>query len=211
MILPSKARPALMAATAAVSAASVLLQLYLNLTGEHLDHTVLWRVVDFFSFFTITSNILVAAVLAAALTRPSARLAQPAAFAAGSVYIFVVAVTYELLLRGDPRGLHLVADTGIHVITPTLFILIWLAWIPKDGLRWSQPLAWLIYPTVYTAYTLARGALIHRYPYFFVDVDRLGYPQALLNGVLFLVGFWLLGLGAVALGRVKARVQAAQR
>ena len=203
MILPSKARPVLMAVTAAVSSASVLLRLYLNVTGEHLDHTVLWRVVDFFSFFTITSNILVVAVLATALARPAARLAQPGVFAAGSVYIFVVAVTYELLLRGDPQGLDLVADTGLHVITPVLFILIWLAWIPKGGLRWTQPLAWLVYPGVYIAYTLARGALIHRYPYFFADADKLGYPRALLNGVLFLLGFWLLGLGAVALGRVK--------
>ena len=202
MILPSKTQRGVMVATAAISAGSVLLQLYLQVTREHLDHTVVWRVVNYFSFFTILTNVLITAILAAALVHPSSRLAQPGAFAAGSVYIFVVAVTYQLLLRGDPHGLSLLADTGLHAIAPALFILIWLMWTPKAGLRWSEPAAWLIYPALYTAYVLARGTLFHRYPYFFTDADTLGYPRALLNGALFLAGFWLLGLGAVALGRI---------
>jgi hypothetical protein len=202
MILPSKTQRGVMAATAAISAGSVLLQLYLQVTREHLDHTVVWRLVNYFSFFTILTNMLITAILVAALARPASRLAQPGAFAAGAVYIFVVAVTYQLLLRGDPHGLSLLADTGLHAIAPALFILIWLLWTPKSRLRWSEPAAWLIYPALYTAYILLRGALFHLYPYFFVDVDTLGYARALLNGVLFLAGFWLLGLGAVALGRM---------
>jgi hypothetical protein len=139
---------------------------------------------------------------ALALLRPAARLARPGVAAATSVYLLVVAVTYEWLLRGDPHGLAFIADTGLHYVLPGLVILLWLAFTPKRGLTWRQPLAWLIYPAAYIAWTLARGAAIHHYPYFFGDADKLGYPRALLNGAGFLAAFWLLGIGAVALGRL---------
>src|SRR6185437_716815 len=94
------------------------------------------------------------------------------------------------------------ANLGLHQVLPALAILLWLAFTPKRGLSWREPLAWLIYPALYIAWTLARGAVIHRYPYFFADVGKLGYPRALLNGAAFLFAFWLLGLGAVGLGRL---------
>ena len=53
------------------------------------------------------------------------------------------------------------------------------------------------------AWTLARGAVIHRYPYFFADADKLGYPRTLLNGAAFLLVFYLLGLGGVAISNTK--------
>ena len=37
-----------------------------------------------------------------------------------------------------------------------------------------------------------RGAIIHRYSYFFAGVDKLGYLRALLNGGAFLPAFYLL-------------------
>ena len=76
-----------------------------------------------------------------------------------------------------------------------LVILLWLVFTPKAGLRWSEPLGWAVYPAVYMIWILAHGAAAHRYPYFFADVDKLGYPRALLNGAGFLAAFYLLGLG----------------
>jgi hypothetical protein len=49
-------------------------------------------------------------------------------------YLIVVGVTYVLFLRhvGDDHGLERVADQLMHYVTPTLFIIDWLAFVPKD-------------------------------------------------------------------------------
>lgn len=203
------ARRLFLAITAAVGAGSVSLRLSLNLIAKDPAHGLVWRLVDFFSYFTELTNILAAIVAAAAVLRPSSRLARPGVFAATSVYILVVAVTYQLLLRGDPHGLAMAADIGQHLLAPFLFILAWLVFIPKRGLTWTAPVAWLAYPAAFMAWTLVRGAVQHRYPYFFADAEKLGYPHALLNGALFLAVFYGLGLGAVALGRVGRQAERA--
>jgi hypothetical protein len=197
-----KARKALLLVIAVVGAGSVALQAFLNLTRHNLDHSLAWRLVDFLSYFSNTTAILATAVATLALAHPASRLAKPSAMAATAIYLLVVAVTYEWLLRGDPHGLAFIANLGLHDVLPILVIVLWLAFTPKRGLTWREPLAWLIYPAAYIAWTLVRGAMIHRYPYFFADVNKLGYPHALANGAAFLVVFWLLGLAAVGLGRL---------
>lgn len=198
-----RARKVLLWATATAGVGSVALQAWLNLARHNLDHTLAWRVVDFFSYFTNTTAILATAAAIMALARPSSRLAQPGAAAAAAIYILVVAVTYQWLLRGDPHGLAFLANMGLHQVLPALVLLSWLLFTPKDGLSWREPLLWLAYPAAYIAWTLARGAAIHRYPYFFADADKLGYPHALMNGAAFLLAFYLLGLAAVGLGRLR--------
>jgi len=196
------ARKALLLLIALVGASSVALQGFLNLTRQNLDHSVAWRAADFLSFFTNTTAILATVVAIASLGRPASRLAKPGVAAATAVYLLVVAVTYEWLLRGAHHGLDYLAHLGLHRALPALFILLWLALTPKRTLGWREPLAWLVYPALYIAWTLARGAITRHYPYFFADVGKLGYPRALLNAAGFLAAFWLLGLGAVAVGRI---------
>jgi hypothetical protein len=197
-----KARKLLLWITAMVGVGSVALQLWLNLTRYNPDHSLAWRFVDFASYFTNTTAILATAVVIASLAGPASRLAGPPTMAATAVYLLIVAVTYQWLLRGDPHGMALIANVGVHELLPALVILLWIGFTPKQGLTFSRPLRWLIYPALYMAWTLARGAVIHRYPYFFANADKLGYPRTLLNGVGFLTAFYLLGLGAVGLGRL---------
>ena len=203
-----RTRRVLLWAIAVIGGVAVALQFYLNMT-RHPEHTLPWRVIDFFSYFTNTTGILATTVAILALVRPASRLATPGAVTATAVYIAVVSATYELLLRGDAHGLYFISNTGLHEVLPVLVLLLWLGFTPKAGLNWRQPLVWTVYPAVYIGWTLIRGAVMHRYPYFFADVDKLGYPQALLNGAGFLAVFYLLGLGAVALGRIRPMRKAA--
>ena len=53
-----------------------------------------------------------------------------------------------------------------------------------------------MFPACYLAFSLIRGAVIHWYPYFFIDVTRIGYGQAVLNS--FWVLLLLLGVAAAA-------------
>jgi len=68
----------------------------------------------------------------------------------------------------------------------------------------------LLIPLIYVAYSLARGAIIHAYPYHFADPTLLGYPRALGNTALMLIGFWLLGLVVVAIDRRAGRLRDSQ-
>lgn len=162
-------------------------------------------VANTFSYFTILTNLLVAIVCTASLleNREDTFLTRPSALSAVAVYIFIVGFIYSLLLRSvwNPTGLQAVADHALHDATPILFVLFWISFVPKGTLRWSQPLYWLLYPLLYIAYCLVRGALTGFYPYHFVDVTQLGYPRALLNTVFLVAAFWIVGLILVAIDR----------
>ena len=196
------ARKALLLLIAGIGAPTMVAQFYLNMT-RHPEHSRLWRLLDFFSYFTNTTGLVVIAVTIATLVRPASKLAQPGAVTAAAIYMLVVCVTYETLLRARMHGLMIVTNIALHEVMPPLVLLLWLLFTPKSGLRWSEPLGWLIYPALYMLWILARGAVIHRYPYFFADVDKLGYPRALTTGVWFLGAFYALGLAAVACGRLR--------
>jgi len=196
------ARKALLLVIAAIGIPVMALQAWLSLT-RNLDHSPLWRLIDFVSYFTNTTGIIVTAVAILALVRPASRLAQPGAVTAVAIYMLVVCVTYETLLRGELHGLMVFTSLALHELLPVLVALLWLLFTPKRDLRWTEPLGWLVYPALYVAWTLARGAVIHRYPYFFANVDQLGYPRALATAFSFLATFYVFGLAAVACGRIK--------
>ena len=166
-------------------------------------------IINTFSYFTILTNLLVAIVTTVCLVRRDrdSFLTRPSTISAVMVYIFLVGLIYSLLLRSiwNPTGLQAVADHALHDVVPVLFLLFWIFFVPKGTLRWGQPLSWLVYPLLYVSYCLIRGALTGFYPYPFVDVTLLGYPKALLNTVLLLAGFWVVGLIVVALDRRTAR------
>jgi hypothetical protein len=54
---------------------------------------------------------------------------------------------------------------------------------------------------VYFAYSLWRGHLLAVYPYPFIDVERLGYPQVFVNAGGLLVGFVVIALLLMGIDR----------
>ena len=88
--------------------------------------------VEFFSYFTILSNILAAVVLTAPLVAPTSVVGlwaeRSSTRISVAVYLTITAAIYHTLLAGlwDPRGLRLVSDILLHTITPTLFLVDWL-------------------------------------------------------------------------------------
>ena len=59
----------------------------------------------------------------------------------------------------------------------------------------------MLYPMLYFAYLLLRGRLLGLYPYPFIAVDKLGYPQVLLNALGILAGFVLVSLVLLGIDR----------
>jgi hypothetical protein len=165
---------------------------------------------NYFSFFTIQSNILAAAVLAAAaLVRPDERSAVfDALRGAGTLYIAITGVVFAVLLSGHQEDL----DTHVgwvnfvvHTLIPIVVAADWLLDPPRRRLQLRVAVLWLGYPLAWFVYTLVRGAAEGWYPYPFVDVSEHGYGRVFLNGVVLLVFFAAAAFAFVAVGNYRAR------
>jgi hypothetical protein len=164
-------------------------------------------VIRFASYFTVTTNTLVAVLLTLSLIRSPERAPRPPAIAAATVYIIIVGIIYYLLLAKswNPQGIQLVANVGLHYVMPAVMVIYWLLFVPKGETRWSHAVWWLIYPLVYFAFTLAEGLRINWYPYPFVDVATLGYMKVAINGAALLIFFYVLNLIMIALDKTLGR------
>ena len=173
--------------------------------------SLLGGLVNYFSFFTILTNTLVATVLTyAAGTRSSKGrtfFLQPWVSSGIGVSIIVVGVAYNLLLRNlwQPQGLQWLANELLHDVMPVLFTLYWWCCVPKGTLRLSYIGLWGLYPIVYFAYILLRGHLLGVYPYPFIDVEKLGYAQTFVNAFGILAGFVFVALVVVVIDRWRGR------
>ena len=188
---------------------AIILQLYLLLQNRQAE--ILPTLVQFFSYFTILTNMLVACYATLVswrrLSQPGRWFAKPTVSTAVVVYIAMVGAVYNSVLRflWNPQGLQFVIDELLHTFIPVSFIVYWIIWVPKIGLQWRHVFAWLCYPFAYSVYILIRGAFSGVYPYPFIDVTTLGYPSALLNTLFLYASFLLVSLLFVGLAKLLAR------
>lgn len=165
----------------------LLLQYWL-LTRDRPGAELIGVTINFFSYFTILSNIL----CAACVTWPKST-ANPSLRTGVALYIAVTSVIYGLILKDlwTPTGLQWIADTLLHYVTPALFLIDWLVSTPKGSLKWRSALAWLAFPLIYVGWTLAHGAYSGFWPYPFIDAGKLGMTRVLIN----MAGMTILFLG----------------
>ena len=184
------------------------IQLYLVFYARwSVDASLLGGLVSYFSYFTVLSNTLAAAVLTCAVTTRESRgrswLLQPWVSSGIAVSIVVVCLAYNLLLRHlwQPQGWQWLADVLLHNVLPVLFLLYWWRCVPKGQLRLGHVGWWVIYPLAYFAYTLLRGHVLAVYPYPFIDVEKLGYLQVFINAGGILLGFVVVALVVIGVDR----------
>ena len=188
---------------------ALILQLYLMLVkAPSIGISAINTIINFLSFFTILSNLLVAISLSFSLLSPSSGFGKFFSSvntqSAIALYIFVVGIVYNLVLRDlwAPTGWQLVADNLLHVIVPLLYVLFWGSFNPKRKLQWKNILPWLIFPAIYLIYSLIRGSIVGWYPYPFVDAAKLGYGKVAINSFLVVIAFIIIGLGLIAVNRI---------
>lgn len=128
-----------------------------------------------------------------------------------TVYVAVVGAVYFVALRNlwAPEGAQFLADTILHYAMPVLVVLYWFFFVPKGGLRRSEPVVWLVYPAAYLAAALARGTVSGFYPYPFLDVNAIGPVAVATNAGILLVVFLGVGLFLVLIDHLAGRLRAA--
>jgi len=165
-----------------------------------------FSVVEFFSYFTIESNLIAAGVLIA--SGSNALRDRPRSDSldmwrgAATLYMVTTGLGYSLLLAGDNDALLVWADVVVHYVMPVVLVADWVADRPPVPIAFDRVLAWMAFPTVFFAYTLVHGALADWYPYPFLDVADRGYPAVILTGAI--VGLLMIGLSWL-LARVTGR------
>ncbi|SHN11583.1 hypothetical protein SAMN04488057_10714 [Cyclobacterium lianum] len=181
---------------------AVVAQLCLMLQNTSTD--IVSSIVRFFSYFTILTNSLVAIYFSVlAWGKDNTRLARlfhrPGTLTAITVYILVVGLVYQIVLRGiwEPEGLQRLVDELLHSFNPLLVLVFWISLENKNKVEWRLLPYWLIYPALYLLIILLLGEITAFYPYPFVDVSTLGLARVLMNS--FYVLMLMLCIAAVLL------------
>ena len=165
--------------------------------GGHADGLAgsIPRVIDNLSYFTIWSNILVAittTMIYRNMNRSSQRL--KVLRLSSLMMISVTMLVYILILAPDanPQSWNVYTNLLLHYITPPVTILVWLFFGPRKWISWKIIFSSLIIPISYILYTFARGAVIGKYPYGFINVVELGYVGAIVGtGVVLVLGLFI--------------------
>ncbi|PVE97906.1 Pr6Pr family membrane protein [Microbacterium sp. TPD7012] len=185
--------------------------------GQHMPTVI----ANFFSFFTIESNVLAAVALASggiwALRQKDRTLVEPRWLAVllvcASTYMIVTGVVYNTLLRGIPlpQGATVPwSNEVLHVFVPIIMLIDVLVAPRRRALGWGAVGIAAIFPIVWVVYTLIRANLViapatgnpYWYPYPFLDPHQPGGYGAVTLYVL-LIAAIIIGAaaGVVWIGR----------
>lgn len=175
--------------------------------GQHVPTVI----ANFFSFFTVLSNILAAIVLLVGafwlLVRGARRETEPAwlttAFISVGTYMVVTGIVFNVLLRGIPLPEDVTvwwSSEIMHVLGPIVLLVDLILRVARRTTPWRTVGIATVIPIVWVIYTLARGEHITS-P---VTGQPWWYPYPFLNPYLVVNGY--LGVGAYVLGIAAAIV-----
>ncbi len=183
---------------------ALIAQLYINLQNKEIPTGEI--LIRYFSYFTILTNIIVAVCCTSLLFSNKSKLstffAKTGNFTAIAVYILIVGMIYNAILRSTwhPEGLQRIVDELLHVVVPLYYLIIWIFFVPKAKLKIRGVALWLIYPLVYFIFVLIRGNFSGYYPYPFLNVTRFGINPILINAVAIMAVFILVSVILIAIG-----------
>jgi hypothetical protein len=172
-------------------------------------------VTNFFSYFTIESNLFAFAALVAggvwALTRKSQEPMWIATlFAAATTFMTITGIVYNLLLRGIALATTPWANEVLHLIGPVFLVVDLLFAPPRRRLPWRTVGVVIAFPILWVVYTLLRGENVVApltgdgwwYPYPFLDPHAQdGYLVVALYVAGIAATFTLVASGVVSVGR----------
>ena len=174
---------------------------------------------DFYVYFTNISNFLCLGVMFAALVQTVKKKddsyvsAAPVLKFIGALGILLTFLVFNLLLAGeegrDPQLNWRIGSLLFHVVLPIMYIGDWFLFYERKKCKWYYPIASVGFPLAYAIFLLIQAVILKFdssiltptpnsttpliYPYFFVNIDKLGVP-----GVLMWIG--ILSVAFVAVG-----------
>lgn len=180
-------------------------------------------VVNYFSYFTIESNLFAVAALVSVGVWTLTRTAQEPTWiallmAAATTFMAITGLVYNLLLRGLVPAAHPWANEVLHLIGPLFLIVDLLVAPPRRRLPWQAVGTVIAFPIMWAAYTLIRGEHVVSpltgdpwwYPYPFLNNHLHGYGVVFAYVVGIAAAFTLVACGVVAVSRRRGPVEIAK-
>ncbi len=138
-----------------------------------------YSIVNFFSYFTNLSNIFAAAVLLlgafSLIQRREPTVSDDIIRGSSIVCMALVGIVFSVLLRDQDLGSLIPwVNIVLHYVMPVVVVLDWLYQPPKAKLALRQVAYWLLFPSLYVAYSIIRGTIVGWYAYPFFDPARSG-------------------------------------
>jgi hypothetical protein len=152
---------------------------------------------NFFGYFTVQSNLILAAVYLLSAVAPTA-LGEPVRSlvrASATTYIAIVGIVYATLLAplGAAGGVPVPwANVALHIVTPLYGVVDWFAFRDRVTLPLGRLWVVLLYPLVWLVVVLIRGATDGWVPYPFLDPAQ-GYGAVAGYCLAILVAFLVIG------------------
>ena len=177
------------------------------------DNSISQVMINMLSYFTILTNTFAAVVLTILGLLPNSRIgkvfATPEVFGCVVSSMLWVGIGFHLLLSDywSPDGMEAVSNYLNHYIVPSALLIVWLVFPPEAQIPKRTPLLWEVYPVIYGAYIIIRGEIIDKYPYPFFDINVIGYPKALWNGLVILIVILGIGYFVRAVVNLSSRLQ----
>lgn len=159
-----------------------------------------FRAVNFFSYFTVLSNIFAAVLLAALAVQPRLTDDHRVSVIRGAVtlYMAVTGIVYNVLLAPAAADVSTNLEwvnVVVHIIGPIVVVLDYLVDPPAQRPTVAEAATWLIFPSVWLAYTMLRGPSADWYPYPFLDPDLESVSSIVVTCIAIFVAFVVLSIG----------------
>jgi hypothetical protein len=151
------------------------------------------RIVGFFSYFTIWSNIVVVLIGYSLWRNKSGFKYFSNLFATGLIMITITGLVYNTVLLPvfPPKGWYWLTSALMHLIVPVMYFYLWMVRGPRGAISTEHTLRILTIPIIYLIYTVAHGLAIKQWPYKFLDLTSEGFVVWLV-GVVIIFGFGIL-------------------
>jgi hypothetical protein len=173
---------------------------------DRLAHD-LFRPAEYFAYFSIQGTLICAVMLAVTGVRSFQGLSDTKLITisrlSSTVYVVVIAVVYNALLRGLPGD---VRDAGynwpqvpneiIHVWGPIFMLLDWLLVAGFSSVRLRAAFWVVVYPLAWILFSVIRGNIDGWWAYWFLDPTDEGGVTGMLT-YIFGIAALMIGLGFV--------------
>ena len=183
---------------------------------------------DFYVYFTNISNFLCIGVMLAALVETAKKKdnsfvkAAPALKFIGMLGILLTFLVFNIMLAGeegrDPQLNWRIGSLAFHVVLPIMYIADWFLFYERKKCKWYYPLLSVGFPFAYAVFLLIHAAILRFdssiltptpgsttpliYPYFFVNLDKLGVPGVLMWIAIISIAFVAMGFAFFGLDKL---------